>query len=168
MTISQTPYQRALAEAPLREGDKVFFSTQVENALHQLLLETFLECEQTDNLKRADLARKSTYAPAVITRILSDPSNHRIGTAAVLMAAMGHEITLGKQKIDPAGPRRNYLPSLQSRIFQMKADQSPNGPYQSNSGNPPIVNTITRSETVRNVGAAPFDLLRQATTGGVS
>jgi hypothetical protein len=50
----------------------------------------------------------------------------------------------------------------------MKADQSPNGPYQSNSGNPPIVNTITRSETVRNVGAAPFDLLRQATTGGVS
>src|SRR5260370_16019564 len=120
MTISQTPYQRALSPEPLRAGDKAFFSSQHQYALHQLLLETFLECDAKSDMKRADLARKSGFDPATISRLLADPSNYEASTAAILMAWMGHTITLGKEKISSEGVRRNDIPPLQSRIAQLR------------------------------------------------
>jgi hypothetical protein len=119
MNISQTPYERAVSGKPLREGDKAFFATRHQHELHQMLLDAFLECEQ-NGMKKADLARNSGHSPAVITRLLSDPSNYGASTVAVLMAAMGYVITLGREKIIAQGDNRNYLPPLQRKIAQMQ------------------------------------------------
>ncbi len=143
MTTSQTPYQRALSLEPLRAGDKAFFAQQHQTALHQLLLATFLEWEAENSTKRADLARASGHSPAVITRLLSDPTNYRASTAAILMAAMGREIDVSGRKFSSDPIRRNNLPRIQSRIAQTRNDTGSKAETQRRRAEPvPVVGAL--------------------------
>jgi hypothetical protein len=148
MNTSQTPSQRALSLEPLREGDKAFFSLQHQNALHQLLLAAFREWEAENDTKRADLARISGHSPAVITRLLSDPSNYEASTIAILMAAMGREIDVGCHKMSSEPIRRNNLPKIQSRIAQARSATSTKQDVQSQRRAEPVpaLNSLTGTE----------------------
>jgi hypothetical protein len=122
MTTYQTPFQRALSDEPLRSGDKEYFAAQHQSELHQLLLATFLDCQASNAMKRSDLSKKSGHSPAVVTRVLSEPSNYEASTVAVLMAAMGYRITVGRERITLDGERLNHVPPIQRMIERAGMD----------------------------------------------
>ena len=81
-------------------GTQAYYQTRAMQTFYSYIVRKFLAKEKAGELTRAEFARRARKAPAVITRLLSAPSNMTIATISDLLLALdGERPTLGSEPI---------------------------------------------------------------------
>lgn len=128
---SRDSYWTTLFQAErLPPADLGYFRARFTNAIHQLVLERFLELQAQNGFKRADLARRIRTRPEQVTRWLSSPGNWELETLSDMLLGMGCEpvLTLKSLPSETTTSRRSRgfdLPTMYST--QTPSFQSPRG-----------------------------------------
>jgi hypothetical protein len=94
MTTSQMPFFSELAGGhdgpPIPEAKRAYFQARLRNRLFNLILQKFLQ-EQQSGLTKAALARRIGKTPDVVNRWLGAPSNLTLDTVSDLLLGIGAE-----------------------------------------------------------------------------
>jgi hypothetical protein len=118
MTISAKDTIAAEAVGGTRsEGTRAYFQARLKNRLHNLVLGKFNEAESSENLTRAELARRIGKRPEVLTRLLGAPGNWTLDTISdLLLGIAGYELDATATRIASKAVRNSNYPTMQSRI----------------------------------------------------
>lgn len=94
MTTSQTPFFSELASGhdgpQIPEAKRAYFQARLRNRLFNLILQRFLQ-EQQSGLTKAALARRIGKTPDVVNRWLGAPGNLTLDTISDLLLGIGAE-----------------------------------------------------------------------------
>jgi hypothetical protein len=80
-----------LSGDPLSEYQLEYFRERWKNRIHARVLRSFMDKANSENLTRADIARRLGKRPEQITRWLGAPGNWTLDTVSDLLLAMGQE-----------------------------------------------------------------------------
>ena len=89
-------------------GTRSYFQERLKNRLYDLVLSKFHERVSSDNLTKAELARRTGHSPAVITRLLGAPGNWRLDTVSDLLLGIGGEELVASSSSPLDSAKRNY------------------------------------------------------------
>jgi len=144
-TSRQTAILSEVAAKRPSVGTQAYFQSKAMSAFYTFVVQKFLEKERAGELSRADLARRARKDPAVITRLLSKPSNMTLGTLSDLLLAID-----GEEPIPQSAPILRYKP-FPSSIWEMPKKSpatSPKQPSPSLLDPPPSANKPEKSELI--------------------
>jgi hypothetical protein len=94
--------------ADLSARTLAYFESRAMNDWYDYVVSKFLEEEAAGRITRAQLARRINKSPAVITRLLSSPSNWTLSTLSNLLLGICGEEVVPSSK--PVLRQRTYLP----------------------------------------------------------
>lgn len=78
-------------DAEIPEGKLEYFRERFRNDLYDFILRKFLEQKQMRNLNQAELARRLSYDPARLSRLLGAPGNWTLATVSDLLVGISGE-----------------------------------------------------------------------------
>jgi hypothetical protein len=106
MTSYRTVIESELDSGNLTEETLAYFESRAMHDWYDFVVSKFLAQEKAGRLSRAQLARRTHKSPAVISRLLSSPSNWTLATLSnLLIAICGEEsVPTAKQAFDAPKP----------------------------------------------------------------
>lgn len=104
-----------------RSRELSYMRARTRNRVHGMLVDIFTTEQREIGLLKKDLAERTLRHPAQITRWLSAPSNMSLNVLSDLLFAMGLELDLRVEKIEPERTRH-----LQNMIVRL-ANEGSNG-----------------------------------------
>ena len=121
-TSQQTSFLSEILEGKeIPPGKIAYFRERLRNRLYDLVVTEFLSQQKTQQLTRADVARRIGRRPEQLTRWLGAPGNWTLDTVSDLLLAMGAEPEFSVASVvnrTASNPIRPSSPELNPRIEQ--------------------------------------------------
>lgn len=93
-------------EARIPQGKLEYLRERFRNDLYDLILRKFLEQRKERNLNQAELARRLSYDPARLNRLLAAPGNWTLATVSDLLVGIsGESLDLQSTSVRGHAPR---------------------------------------------------------------
>jgi hypothetical protein len=117
------------AKLPIPLEKRAYFHARLTNRIYGFILRKFLEKQESENLTKAELARRIGRKPEVITRLLGAPGNWTLETISdLLLGISGEELEPASSSLLNRTPRNIGVAEMMDHLQQPKYTQGQSRP----------------------------------------